>query len=388
MKLFHISDLHIGKQLYAYSLREEQEDILHQIVEQAAIHRPDAILIAGDIYDKSVPSGEAYEIFDHFLNEIASLDPQIPVCMIAGNHDSALRLKYASSFLERQRIVVSPMIPTTEEEHLRKVILQDEYGEVAVYLLPFLKPGQARVLFPGQEITDYDMAVRKVLEREEIDFTKRNILVAHQFFVGGNGEVERCDSELMYLSVGGIDSVHTDMVEAFDYVALGHIHGEQPVGEAHIRYSGTPLKYSVSEEHHEKGITMVTLGEKGDSPKIERIPLRPLRDVCSLRGTLEEVIQGAEAHRDDYVSIVLTDETGLYRPKDQLDECFDRILEVRIENTRTMARMKQQEIENTQLSPLEAFREFYQMMNDQPMSEEEELELQQIIAKCDGSKEG
>ena len=227
-----------------------------------------------------------------------------------------------------------------------------------------------------------------MLEREEIDFTKRNILVAHQFFVGGNGEVERCDSELMYLSVGGIDSVHTDMVEAFDYVALGHIHGEQPVGKAHIRYSGTPLKYSVSEEHHEKGITMVTLGEKGDSPKIERIPLRPLRDVCSLRGTLEEVIQGAEAHRDDYVSIVLTDETGLYRPKDQLDECFDRILEVRIENTRTMARMKQQEIENTQLSPLEAFREFYQMMNDQPMSEEEELELQQIIAKCDGSKEG
>ena len=242
MKVFHISDLHIGKQLYAYSLREEQEDILHQIVEQAAIHRPDAILIAGDIYDKSVPSGEAYEIFDHFLNEIASLDPQIPVCMIAGNHDSALRLKYASSFLERQKIVVSTMIPTTEEEHLRKVILQDEYGEVAVYLLPFLKPGQARVLFPGQEITDYDMAVRKVLEREEIDFTKRNILVAHQFFVGGNGEVERCDSELMYLSVGGIDSVHTDMVEAFDYVALGHIHGEHPVGKAHIRYSGTPLK--------------------------------------------------------------------------------------------------------------------------------------------------
>ena len=189
MKVFHISDLHIGKQLYAYSLREEQEDILHQIVEQAAIRRPDAILIAGDIYDKSVPSGEAYEIFDHFLNEIASLDPQIPVCMIAGNHDSALRLKYASSFLERQKIVVSTMIPTTEEEHLRKVILQDEYGEVAVYLLPFLKPGQARVLFPGQEITDYDMAVRKVLEREEIDFTKRNILVAHQFFVGGNGEV-------------------------------------------------------------------------------------------------------------------------------------------------------------------------------------------------------
>ena len=188
--------------------------------------------------------------------------------------------------------------------------------------------------------------------------------------------------------MGGIDSVHTDMVEAFDYVALGHIHGEQPVGKAHIRYSGTPLKYSVSEEHHEKGITMVTLGEKGDSPKIERIPLRPLRDVCSLRGTLEEVIRSAEAHRDDYVSIVLTDETGLYRPKDQLDECFDRILEVRIENTRTMARMKQQEIENAQLSPLEAFREFYQMMNDQPMSEEEELELQQIIAKCDGSKEG
>ena len=179
MKLFHISDLHIGKQLYAYSLREEQEDILHQIVEQAAIHRPDAILIAGDIYDKSVPSGEAYEIFDHFLNEIASLDPQIPVCMIAGNHDSALRLKYASSFLERQKIVVSTMIPTTEEEHLRKVILQDEYGEVAVYLLPFLKPGQARVLFPGQEITDYDMAVRKVLEREGIDFTKRNISVSY-----------------------------------------------------------------------------------------------------------------------------------------------------------------------------------------------------------------
>lgn len=371
MRIFHISDLHIGKQLYYYNLRESQEKALKEIVSQAEMHRPDVILIAGDIYDKSVPSAEAYEIFDAFLNKLSEINPSIPVLIIAGNHDNAMRLKFASAFLEKNNIYVSVLPPQAEDEYLKKVVLSDEYGEVNFYMLPFTKPAHVRNLFTEGMAEDYNSAVKAVIERENIDISKRNVLIAHQFFVSKDKEPQKCDSEISYISVGGLDSVDTDCITKFDYVALGHIHGAQAIGAEHIRYSGTPLKYSVSEEHHNKSITMVTLGEKNSENKYESIPLNIKPDVRSIRGTLLEVIDKADdENRDDYVSITLTDEDSIYRPKDQLEEHYHNILEVKIDNERTRSKLNVTETEKT-LNPLEAFKEFYGEINNQPISEAE-----------------
>ena len=388
MKIFHISDLHIGKQLHYYSLNEEQRYILSRIVDKAEEYRPDVILIAGDIYDKSVPSGEAYEIFDEFLNNLADIQPSIPVLIIAGNHDNAKRLKYAGAFLEKQNIHVSVLPPQEKSEFLKKIILRDEYGEVNFYLLPFTKPGYVKHLFEDGEIQDYNGAVNAVIEREQIDCSKRNVLLAHQFFVSGGQEPEKCGSELAYISVGGIDSVDIDCVRKFDYVALGHIHGEQAIGEPHICYSGTPMKYSVSEENHIKGITMVTLGAKNSEIKYERIPLVMAQDVRRIEGTLEEVIaQATEENRNDYVSITLTDEESLYRPKDQLEEHYTNILEVRLENHNIRNRFNRTEEPGEHLEPLTVFAEFYQVMHDQPISEKEIKFMTEIISEVKNSQE-
>jgi len=382
MKLFHISDLHIGKQLHYYSLRDNQIEILNGIVELANEHRPDVIIIAGDIYDKSVPSAEATTIFDGFLNSLSEISPAIPVLIIAGNHDSAERLKYASLFLEKHKIYISALPPQSEDEHLKKIVLQDEYGEVNFYLLPFTKPGYVRHLFEEGSITSYDKAIAALIERENIDFSKRNVLVSHQFYVSGDKLPDTCDSEQLYISVGGIDSVDIASVRHFDYVALGHLHGAQHIGEKHIRYSGSPLKYSVSEEKHVKSVTMVTLGAKGEEIGIEILPLQAKQDVRKLKGNLSDIISLAtEESRHDFVSITLTDEEEIYKPKEQLEEYYDYILEVRVENSRTKAQLENGETQVNVLDPFEAFRQFYQEINNEPMSSEEEKILLEVIDK-------
>lgn len=380
MKLFHISDLHIGKQLHYYNLSENQLAILSQIVSLAKEHHPDAILIAGDIYDKSVPSAEAYTIFDRFLKDLSDITPAIPILIIAGNHDSAERLNYASTFLEKHNIYISALPPKTREEHLKKVVLQDEYGAVNFYLLPFTKPGYVRHLFEEGSITGYDSAIATLLEREQIDYNSRNVLLSHQFYISGDKLPETCDSEQVYISVGGIDSVDIACVRQFDYVALGHLHGPQQIGEQNIRYSGTPLKYSVSEEKHKKSITMVTLGAKDEAIRIDKLPLTALQDVRKETGTLSEIISRAtEANRHDFISITLTDETDIFKPKEQLEEYYDSILEVKVENSRTKAQLLANGGEAVVLDPLEAFREFYQEMNNEPMSIEEEKIILDVI---------
>lgn len=380
MRFFHISDLHIGKQLYYYSLRDSQQAILRQIIDKVREYRPDAVLIAGDIYDKAVPSGEAYELFDDFLNQFADLSPAVPVLIIAGNHDNAMRLKYASAFLEQHQIYISVLPPQQENEYLKKITLEDEAGEVNFYLLPYLRPGYVRQLFPEGAVTDENSAVAAVLRREQIDTAKRNVLLSHQFYTAGGKQPAACDSEIASIMVGGIDSVDISCLKSFDYVALGHIHGAQSMGASYIRYSGTPLKYSVSEEHHSKGITLVTLGEKGTSVQWEQIALEPLYDVYSIRGTLQEVIDRTAGEIcEDYVSITLTDEESLYRPKDQLAEHYSHILEVKLDNQRTRERFVQAGEESESLDPMTVFREFYQLMNQEPLSEEEEAVMQQVI---------
>lgn len=386
MKIFHLSDLHIGKQLHYYNLKENQQAILHQMVERALEYAPDAILICGDIFDKSVPSAEAYTLFDDFLNELSERVAGTPVLLIAGNHDSAQRLNYASSFLEKHNIYMSVLPPQQEEEHLKKIELQDEWGTVNFYLLPFFKPGYVRHLFEEGVITDYESAVREILAREHIDYSQRNVLLSHQFYSNNGKKPELCESETAVLSVGGLDNIDVSVIEQFDYAALGHIHGAQMVKSPHIRYCGTPLKYSVSEEHHKKSITMVTLGKKGEEPVIETIPLIPIQEVRREKGTLKEILERATKENcHDFVSITMTDEKEPYNPKEQLEEVYDNILELRIENSRTRGLMEEKDELDIQLQPMEIFRSFYEEMNQQTMSWEEETIVSKIINQC---KEG
>lgn len=382
MKLFHISDLHIGKQLHYYNLKDNQIEILTQIVEKAKEYRPDVILIAGDIYDKSVPSAEAYTIFDRFLVELSEITPSIHVLIIAGNHDSAERLHYASAFLEKHHIYIAVLPPQKQEELIKKVVLKDEFGEVNFYLLPFTKPGYVRHLFDEDIVISYDTAIGALINREKIDYSQRNVLLSHQFYIAGDTTPETCDSEQVYISVGGIDSVDICNVKQFDYVALGHLHGSQQIGEKHIRYSGTPLKYSVSEEKHSKSITMITLPSKGEDLIIDKLPLLATQEVRKEKGTLSEIISRAtEENRHDYISIVLTDEDEIFKPKDQLEEHYDHILEIKVENSRTRAQLENITGEASVLDPFDAFREFYQEMQNVSMSEKEEKILAEIISK-------
>lgn len=418
MRFFHISDLHIGKQLYHYSLKEAQQAILEQIVERVREYRPDALLIAGDIFDKSVPSGEAYLLFDAFLDQLAEVEPQVPVLAVAGNHDSGERLQYAASFLEKQQIHIAAFPPDEEGERLKKVTLEDPFGPVDIYLLPFTKPSYVRHLFPEGKAVSYDEAVGAVLEREDLDLTRRNVLLSHQFYVSGSQRPFVSASEQGYLthgggqtaeaeaflpiSVGGIDSVDVSRVRRFDYVALGHLHGAQWIGRPEVRYCGTPLKYSVSEEKQEKSITLVTLGAKGTEVKIETIPLKARQDVRTERGTLEEVIGRAERRikekgtacrgrecageglpEDDFVSITLTDEKELFCPRERLEEHYSHILEVRVDNSRTRARLQAGVDGPVTLDPMELFRRFYQEMQGCPMSQEEEEILGDVIKKAE-----
>ncbi len=378
MRFFHLSDLHIGKQLHQYSLKEDQEHILGEIVEYAKRMRPNAIVIAGDIYDKSVPSAEAVSIFDDFLTRLAELEPVIPVLIISGNHDSAQRLDYASKILGRQEIYIAGKVPQNAQEHIKKVTLKDEYGEVDFYLLPFLKPGYVRNVFDGEIPENYSDAVRRIIERESIDWKRRNVLVSHQFYTGKGIVPETCDSEIF--SVGGIDNVDITPLLDFEYVALGHLHGAQKVGIEQIRYCGTLLKYSVSESSQVKSLHVVSLEEKGQMTQVETYPLHPLRDVKKFRGNLEELLKTVgEESKDDYVSITLTDEIDPYKPKEQLENVFSHILEVRMDNTRTRQKLAGFQEEVKMASPLEIFGDFFKEMQGRDLTEPECEVLEQIL---------
>lgn len=381
MKIFHLSDLHIGKQLNGYSLKENQEAVLNQIVDYAASRHPDVILICGDIYDKTAPSGEAYTMFGNFLEALSGIKPEITVLIIAGNHDSPERLSYASAFLERHRIHLSVFPPRNQEEYLKKVVLRDESGPVNFYLLPFLKPGYVRQLFPDNQPDGYESAIRAVLERETIDAGERNILLSHQFYTAGSKDPETCESEQAVIMAGGLDRVDASVLSDFDYIALGHIHGSQKVGKASVRYCGTPYKYSVSEENHKKSVTVVNIGKKGDEPELEFLPLNGIQDVRRERGTLSEILKRAtEENRHDFVSVTLTDEEEPYRVRERLEEVFDQ--ELRVDNVRTRQKRLEEGETVPVLKPLEAFRQFFNAVRGEEMTMEEEQAMERIVQEA------
>ena len=385
MKFFHLSDLHIGKQLHRYNLKEDQQVILKEVITYAKELRPDAIVIAGDIYDKSVPSAEAVNVFDEFLTDLSEITPEIPILIISGNHDSPDRLKYASEILKRHHIYLAGNVPERPEEHIEKVTLHDAYGEVDFYLLPFMKPAYVKNIFVDGTPETYSDAVKEIIKREKIDYKdKRNVLVSHQFYVGEKAESpETCDSEVF--SVGGIDNVDIGSVKEFDYVALGHLHGAQCIGKPEIRYCGTLLKYSVSESTQNKSLTVVTLKAKGEKPEIENSPLHPLRDVRKKKGTLDEIIKEfRETEKDDYISITLTDEIDPYKPKEQLERIFSHILEIRVDNQRTRTKLKEMDEELVMKDPFTSFAEFYKEMQGREMNGEEETIMKEIFDKAKG----
>ena len=383
MKIFHLSDLHIGKQLNGYSLKENQEAVLNQIVDYAAVHHPDAVLVCGDIYDKTAPSGEAYTMFGKFLEALSGIKPKVSVLIIAGNHDSPERLSYAGAFLERHHIHLSAFPPKSPEEHLKKVVLQDENGPVNFYFLPFLKPGYVRQLFPENQPEGYENAVKAVLERETIDTGERNILLSHQFYAAGNKDPETCESEQAVIMAGGLDRIDSDILSAFDYVALGHLHGSQKVGRAMVRYCGTPYKYSVSEENHKKSITVVNFGKKGEEPELEFLPLCGIQDVRRERGNLSEILKRAtEENRHDFVSVTLTDEEDPYRVRERLEEVFDHLLELRVDNERTRQKRLEEGDTVPVLKPLEAFKQFFKTVRGTDMTKEEEKAMERIVQEA------
>ena len=331
MKFFHLSDLHIGLRHFNRDLKEDQEYILKQIADLAQKERPDAVVIAGDIYDRAVPSAEAVEVFDRFLSDLTKRLPETVIMMISGNHDSASRVNVFRSVLKRQRIHMIGMPPQTPREHIEKVTLQDLHGKVNFYLLPFVRPSMVKAVVGLDENGNnlsYNDTIHKLIEREDIDERERNILVSHQFYLPSGThakQVERMDSERR--TVGDIDEVKADILGKFDYAALGHIHKPMKVGSECYRYCGTPLACSVSEAGQQKGIIMVEMEEKG-RVKTTVLPLTPLRRLRVITGTLEEVLkQGC----GDYVTILLTDQGDLdtMDMQDRIRHAFPNLLEIR-----------------------------------------------------------
>jgi exonuclease SbcD len=440
MKLLHISDLHIGKRVNEFSMIEDQKYILRQILTIADQQQADGVMIAGDIYDKPVPSAEAVQVFDWFLTELA--DRGKKVYAVSGNHDSAERIAFGAQLMRGRGVYVSPVY----RGETAKYTLTDAYGEMNIYLLPFIKPAVVRHALEGLTDTDADFtqeevlsdaaekekpskvspgscyeteksskvssescyekekpskvssescyekekpskvspesyydAVKIAIERMNVDTSKRNILIAHQFVTGAG----RCDSE--EVSVGGLDNVESEVFDAFDYVALGHIHSPQFIKRETLRYCGTPLKYSFSEADQEKSVTVVEFAEKGNI-QLSTVPLVPLRDMRRIRGTYLEVTARTfyqEFNKEDYVQVTLTDEEDIPDGLQKLRIIYPNLMRLEYDNSRTkQSHMIERAEDIEQKSEQELFAEFYELQNNQPMNTEQAAFVAQLIAAC------
>lgn len=372
MKLFHLSDLHIGKRVNEFSMIEDQKYILKRILDLAEEEKPDGIILAGDIYDKQIPSAEAVQVFDEFITRLAGR--AIPVFIISGNHDSAERLAFGGRLLNSREIYLSPVY----DGSVTKIPLKDQYGTVWIHLLPFIRPSTVRHVFENEAdlVTDVQTAAETVIRHMEIDLKDRNILVAHQFVTGAS----RCESE--DVQVGGLDNIDAAVFTPFDYTALGHIHSPQNVGTDRVRYCGTPLKYSFSEVDQEKSITVVELEKKG-TVRTSLLPLKPLRDMRKLRGTYLELTDRSfyrDMNREDYIQVTLTDEDDVPDGLQKLRVIYPNIMQLLYDNQRTKTT---QEVDAAQAvekkTEIELFYEFYELQNNQPMTKQQKDFAEQLI---------
>ena len=377
MKLIHLSDLHIGKRVNEFSMAEDQKYILNQILEIIDREQPDCVVIAGDVYDKSIPSAEAVQILDYFLTRLAGR--KIPTAMISGNHDSPERLSFGAQLMKESGIYVSPVY----DGQVQSIGFADEYGEVRVYLLPFLKPATVRHVYEEETVESYQDAVETAISHLPLDTSCRNVLVAHQFAAGAS----RCESEEM--SVGGIDQVDVSVFDDFDYVALGHIHSPQSAGRPAVRYCGTPLKYSFSEAGQQKSVSVVELFEKG-RVEIREVPLTPLRDMRKIRGTYLELTarsfyQGTNT--EDYIQAILTDEEDIPDGMQKLRIIYPNLMRLEYDNRRTREnRQIQQAADAEEKSETELFSQLYELQNNQPLDEEQKQFLEAVIRQVKGEE--
>lgn len=373
MKLIHLSDLHLGKRVHEFSMLEDQKYILDQIIKIIDNEKPDGVIIAGDVYDKTVPPAEAVQLFDSFLVSLSLRN--LKVFVISGNHDSAERISFGSRLMDKSGIYLAPVY----DGKVEPIVLSDPYGEVNIYMLPFLKPSHVKRFYEEEEITSYTDAISIAVQNMSVNETERNLLITHQFVTGAS----RCDSE--DISVGGSDNVDAAAFKGFDYVALGHLHNPQNVGSNTVRYCGTPLKYSFSEADRKKAVTVVTLCEKG-SIFIDTILLIPKRDLKEIRGTYTEITQRSfyekTSYREDYVHITLTDEEDIPDAVGKLRTIYHNLMKLDYDNKRTRFHFEilgDDSVE--QKTPLELFCEFYEKQNNQPMREEQQSFTSDMIRK-------
>lgn len=371
MKFFHLSDLHLGRRIYEFSLIDDQKYILKEILRRTDEGHPDAVVIAGDIYDRAVPSAEAVELFDSFLTELAGR--HIPVLAIAGNHDSPERIAFGAGLMAPSGVYLSPVY----NGRVEPVTLSDTYGEVRFYLLPFIKPAPVRRFYPDAVIESYTDALRCAAEHMNIEPSARNVLVTHQFVTGG----VRSESE--DITVGGTDNVDAAVFDGFDYVALGHLHGAQSIGRETLRYSGTPLKYSFSEKDQIKSITVVKLGAKGNV-SVSSLPLTPRRDMREIRGTyIELTLRDSYAGTDteDYIHAVLTDENDIPNALARLRSIYPNLMKLDYDNlrTRSSAVIAAEERHRT-MTGAELFSELYEKQNGQKMSDEQNAYAESVFS--------
>lgn len=381
MKLLHIADLHIGKRVNEFSMLEDQKYILQEILRIVDEIKPLGILMAGDIYDKSLPSGEAVEVLDEFLTELVSRKVQLFI--VSGNHDSAERLNYGSRIMEKNGVHIAG----TFDGKLKQIVIIDDLGPVNIYLLPFVKPAMVNPHYLDQDIQTYEDALNIVIDASKIDEKERNILVAHQFITHGGKEPERSDSET--LAIGGLDNIDASVFEPFDYVALGHLHGPQSIGRKMVRYAGSPLKYSFSETRQNKSVTILELGQKG-TLDVRTVSLTALHDMRTIKGPLEELVRAGASLPEisqDYIRAILTDEDEVYDAIGQLRQVYPNMMRIDFENSRSRQNFNSKTAASGDVarkSPLELFGEFYTKQNNIEMTEEQRQVIQEVLEQVGG----
>lgn len=376
MRFIHLSDLHLGRRVHEFSMIEDQRFILTQVLGLIDKEQPQAVLLAGDLYDKAVPSVEAVELLDWFLTELTAR--RLPVLAVSGNHDSGARLSFGSRIMRARGVHLAGSCGGT----LERVALEDEYGPVYFYLLPFVRTADVRP-FLEEDPKNLQDAVLALLAREQIDPSARNVLVAHQFVTAGAAQPRTCDSEAV--AVGGVDSVDASVFSRFDYVALGHLHRPQTVGSPHVRYCGTPLKYSFSEWMDQKSVTLAELGSKGTF-NITALPLKPRRDLRELRGTLDQLLRAAVPDSaDDYIHAVLTDEEELIEPMARIRSVYPNTMRLSFDNSRTRAAADAVPAKAALKPPLELFCEFYELQNGMPLDGRRRALAERLLKRSGGA---
>ena len=376
MKILHCADLHLGRCLLEESLILEQRYILDEIIKIVSIHHVDVVLICGDVYDKSVPSIEAVRLFSQFLTSLYHMN--VKVFVIAGNHDSKDRLSFGNELFIDNGVYIEGLF----DGNLRCVTLNDEYGSINIYMLPFVKPADVRLHFPDVDIQSYDDAIRCIIKHSTIDKSKRNIIMVHQFVTGNSVNVERCDSET--ISLGGVDNVDVSNFDSFDYVAMGHVHGAQKLIKETVRYAGSPLKYSFSEVFQKKSLPLIEIKEKNNI-HVDLIPLTPLHDMRKIKGKLNDLIsQDITSFGDvnDYLHVVLTDEDYVIDAIGKLRKVYPNVLKIDYDNERTKDNINLKNSVSgdvTKRSELDIFKEFYMNQNHIELDDDRIKILENII---------